>query len=82
MLRKIMILIMSLIMLSLLASLVFEIMAGRYLSAVALSGVASVLVWFGLQMLQRRPYEGIEAPSELDDMANDEDDVPDQEAEK
>jgi hypothetical protein len=54
MLRKIMIAIMSLIMLSLLASLLIEIVAGRYLNAVALFGVASVLMWFALQMLQRR----------------------------
>ena len=45
---------MSLIMLSLLASLLIEIVAGRYLNAVALFGVASVLMWFALQMLQRR----------------------------
>ena len=54
MLRKIMIAIMSLIMLSLLASLLIEVVAGRYLNAVALFGVASVLMWFALQMLQRR----------------------------
>jgi hypothetical protein len=56
MLRKIMIVIMSLIMLSLLASLLVEIVAGRYLNAVALFGVASVLMWFALQMLQRRSH--------------------------
>jgi len=56
-----------LILLSLVASLVIEIMAGRYLNAVALSGVASVLMWFALQMLQRRtiddpPDDDREAP--------------------
>ena len=45
---------MALIMLSLLASLLIEVVAGRYLNAVALFGVASVLMWFALQMLQRR----------------------------
>ena len=49
-----MITIMALIMLSLLASLLIEVVAGRYLNAVALFGVASVLMWFALQMLQRR----------------------------
>ncbi|MBT3789024.1 MAG: hypothetical protein HN725_15955 [Alphaproteobacteria bacterium] len=67
MLRKIMITIMALIMLSLVASLIIEIVAGRYLSAVALFGVASVLMWFALQMLQRRtiddpPDDDREAP--------------------
>ena len=57
MLRKIMIVIMSLIMLSLLASLLIEIVAARYLNAVALFGVASVLMWFALQMLQRRVHD-------------------------
>ncbi|MBT3702783.1 MAG: hypothetical protein HOE62_14300 [Alphaproteobacteria bacterium] len=57
MLRKIMIVIMSLIMLSLLASLLIEIVAARYLNAVALFGVASVLMWFALQMLQRRSHD-------------------------
>jgi uncharacterized MnhB-related membrane protein len=57
MLRKIMIVIMSLIMLSLLASLLVEIVAERYLNAVALFGVASVLMWFALQMLQRRTHD-------------------------
>ena len=48
---------MALIMLSLVASLIIEIVAGRYLSAVALFGVASVLMWFALQMLQRNVVE-------------------------
>jgi uncharacterized MnhB-related membrane protein len=55
--RKIMITVVVLILLSLVASLVIEIMAGRYLNAVALSGVASVLMWFALQMLQRNVVE-------------------------
>jgi len=64
MLRKIMIAVMSLIMLALLASLVIEVIAGRYLGAVALFGVASVLVWFALQMLQRKAYD--EPPDQLE----------------
>ena len=67
MLRKIMIVIMSLIMLSLLASLLVEIIAARYLNAVALFGVASVLMWFALQMLQRRRHDVEESDTEREE---------------
>jgi threonine/homoserine/homoserine lactone efflux protein len=67
MLRKIMITVMALVMLSLLASLLVEVVAERYLNAIALFGVASVLMWFALQMLQRRTLDDEEEPEKPED---------------
>ena len=51
--RIFMIIVVAVILTVMLLALLGEIIAGRYLNAIALFGVASVLLWFAMQMLQR-----------------------------